>query len=483
MSWCWMKHLKWPEVPGVWHEDSRQVRPGDGWVARSTHRVCHLEQALHQGARCAVVPALLPQQAAFRNDPRVWVDPEIAHNWSQVLASCFPQATACHATAITGTNGKTSVSFALQHLLRHAGHPCARLGSLGTDLPGWPQGSSLTTPANTTLHQWADRAARLGSTHVVLEASSHGLDQNRLASFPIHVAVITNLSHEHLDYHGTMEAYAQAKARLLHHPGVQHVVLGIDHPWAAWFAQRIPPHLTCTRYGTSAEAEVRVHEGRLHTPSGVLSLPPLWQHAPFQAHNVAAAVAVAQHLKVAHATLCQALHTLPQVPGRLQILRTPQRPTVCVDHAHKPEAFKHVLLALRQQAHAEGGLLWVVFGCGGDRDVGKRPLMGQWASTLADRVVLTNDNPRTEDPQHIINQIAQGCVPPAPHTVMLDRTQAIRYTLQQAGPKAWVLLAGRGDEQYPIAPGTSQTHKDMDVVHKEWGCNANKATEHGQGIG
>ncbi len=368
---------------------------------------------------------------------------------------------------ITGTNGKTTTTALVRHLLnedRHAGS----IGTLGAfDGAGRSVSStagSLTTPGPIDLQATLAALVGRGVNKVAMEASSHSLDQGRLDGLAFAAAVFTNLTRDHLDYHGSMEAYLAAKLRLdalLAPDGVQ--VVNTDDP--AWAA--LPPARRRVSFGLTPAATIHP-EGlvldnagsrfRLATPMGraEIALPLLGE---FNVSNALAAAAAGVGLGLGVHKVAERLTLAPQVPGRMERLAT--RPAVVLrDYAHTPDALERALGALRPLT---SGRLIVVFGCGGDRDRGKRPEMGRIAATLADLAVATSDNPRTEDPARILDDIEQGMGGRA-HLREVDRRAAIAAALEQARPEDTVLLAGKGHETYQVLGTEKVPFDEADIV-------------------
>jgi UDP-N-acetylmuramoyl-L-alanyl-D-glutamate--2,6-diaminopimelate ligase len=343
---------------------------------------------------------------------------------------------------VTGTNGKTSCSQWIAALLEKA----AVIGTLGAGFPG-----ALSAPTNTTpdavetqylLRSFLERGAKA----VAMEVSSHGLVQGRVSGVRFSCALFTNLSHDHLDYHGSMANYAAAKARLFEMPGLAAAVLNLDDPLGVELARRLAGRVRTIGYSLGA-ARVPVDEaivaGRQVDPA---SLPVLGRF------NVANALGVLGCLRARGIPVAEGarlLAKLPPVPGRMQALG--QAPLVVIDYAHTPDALENVLEALRPVAAARGGRLAVVFGAGGDRDPSKRSPMGAIASRLADRVLVTSDNPRSEDPLAIIAQICQGIR--GAHEVEADRARAIEKIISSVQKEDVVLIAGKGHEAYQEIAG------------------------------
>ena len=349
---------------------------------------------------------------------------------------------------ITGTNGKTSTAYMLDHCLRACGIKTGLIGTVCTDDGTGGRASSLTTPDPSVLHRIFDQTKRHGCTHVVMEVSSQSLDQSRTAGIEFELGIFTNLTVDHLDYHGSMQAYRDAKLKLFSQ--CRKGLVNADSDYAA-------PFLACPNarsFSASHTADFRAR--RVHmTGDGVSYLEcspsgqrevflPIWGR--FSIYNSLAAIAAAECLGLDPDVCVKALSTFPGVPGRLEAVRSDLPFRIFIDYAHTPDGLENVLRSLRETTV---GRLIVVFGCGGDRDRGKRPEMGRIATLLAELAVITSDNPRSEDPHEILRQIVSG-VQGTSYTVLPDRTQAIRYAVKTARKGDTVLLAGKGHETWQV---------------------------------
>ncbi len=354
---------------------------------------------------------------------------------------------------ITGTNGKTTTSHLIAQALSTR-KPCAVIGTLGNGFPGALLPADRTTPDAVSLHRWLDRFRREGAQAVSVEVSSHALDQGRVGGVRFTGAVFTNLTRDHLDYHGDMARYGEAKALLFALPELEFAVLNSDDPFSATLRGRLRPQARPWFYGNTGD--VRIRDAHATTkgldidfvvPEGSVALrSPLIGR--FNVHNLAAALTalLASGWKARDAA--DALATVAPIPGRMEpVLGRADQPFVVVDYAHTPDALEKALGGAR--AHA-GGRVVCVFGCGGDRDRGKRALMGACASRFADIAIVTHDNPRHEDPERIIADILSG-VPDcgrARFIVIADRQAAIAHALREASAGDVVVIAGKGHEEY-----------------------------------
>jgi UDP-N-acetylmuramoyl-L-alanyl-D-glutamate--2,6-diaminopimelate ligase len=375
---------------------------------------------------------------------------------------------------ITGTNGKTSVSRYLAQALSMDGLSGV-IGTLGNGVLGAETAASHTTPDAITVQGLLAQQWQQGVRHVAMEVSSHGLDQARVNGVAFDTAVFTNLSRDHLDYHGGMDHYAAAKARLFTWPGLKHAVLNLDDPFGAKLLEQLPDtsravayglqphevaadvqwlwarHIATSLDGVEVEVESSWGRGRFHT-------------ALLGRFNVSNALAVLATLLVLGVEFEQALARmalLRPVAGRMERFGGDGLPLVVVDYAHTPDALEQVLRALREHSR---GRLWCVFGCGGDRDAGKRPQMGAIAQQYADQVVITNDNPRSEPPEVIAEAILDGMENRDEAMVQLDRAAAIDRAIAQAAAGDVVLVAGKGHEDYQIIGGQRLHFDDREHV-------------------
>jgi len=451
-------------------EDSRQVQPGNGYlaVAGSTHDGHDFVQAAVTSGAVAVLAERPTQPLPVP----VGVVPELAQHRSVLASRAYDEPShQLNCVGITGTNGKTSVAHYLAQLLGLLGESCGYLGTLG-----WGQLPDLREAALTTADACAvqQRLATLraqGCQHVALEVSSHALVQHRVAGVEFDSALFTNLSRDHLDYHGSMQAYAQAKQRLFAMPSVECIVTNVDDACGRAIGERYANQDSSARvftYGSVAAAvswrDIQVHEsgftGRWHTAWGdaPLQLPLLGR---FAIANVAAALTLLLSRGWPLQDLAVACARLQTVPGRMQYLANSRGANVVVDFAHTPDALVQALTSLREHC---AGKQFVVFGCGGDRDRGKRAEMGRAVASTADAMWLTDDNPRSEDPAQIIADIQTGIPASANAYVQHSRHLAIEAALAASSPNDLVLVAGKGHETYQERDGVKHHYSDLDTV-------------------
>jgi len=375
---------------------------------------------------------------------------------------------------VTGTNGKTTCTQLLAQALDRPPRRCAVIGTLGYGFPDAIDVGTHTTPDAVTTQRILAEARAAGAAYATMEVSSHALDQGRVEAVTFAVAVFTNLTRDHLDYHGDMESYAAAKAKLFERDGLTAAVVNRDDVYGRDLTVRIGGRTRVITYGLSggdvhALAVDSTPTGlrlRAATPQGEIELPtPLLGR--FNAYNLLAVLATLIALGFDGKECVERLSNLHPVPGRAERFQANHRPLVVVDYAHTPDALEQVLEALRPHVT---GKLWCVFGCGGDRDRGKRPQMGAIAERLADRVILTDDNPRHESGDAIVEEIAAG-MRQAPRIVR-ERPLAIAAAIEEAGGGDVVLIAGKGHEDYQQVGDTRHPYSDRDTVRSLLGIAA-----------
>ncbi len=460
------------EASGV-ADDSRKVRRGElfaavhGWNSDGHD---FLDAAAQRGATVAIV-----EDAGRTTLPALVV--REGRRAAAVAASIAYANPARNLTilGVTGTNGKTTTTSIMRHLFDDGGGSSASVGTLGVLVGSegevLPGGGGLTTPGPVELQRVLRALVDRGVRTVAMEVSSHSLDQRRVDGLEFDAAVFTNLTRDHLDYHGTMEAYLQAKARLLDYlkPDATTVV-NADAPEWRTLRTKTSPLTFALRAAADIRAEdvrytPRGSEWKLVTPrgSGSVTLPLI---GDVNVENALAAAAAAFALEHSPQMIAEGLSTVPQVSGRLEIIS--RRPTVLRDYAHTPDALERTLRTAR--AFTRGKLI-VVFGCGGERDKGKRPIMGEIAERGADCAIVTSDNPRTEDPDSIIDDIEAG-MRGTGHERVTDRLAAIQRALDLAEDGDVVLLAGKGHETYQIRGTTSYPFDEKEIVKEMTGSHA-----------
>ncbi|UCH52541.1 MAG: UDP-N-acetylmuramoyl-L-alanyl-D-glutamate--2,6-diaminopimelate ligase [Pseudomonadota bacterium] len=451
--------------------DSRHVRPGALFCALPGVQVdgrTFIAQAQANGA-AAVLCEANGWQAAAQSVPVLSV-PGLRSKLGAIADRFYgsPSRTLV-VIGVTGTNGKTTCTQLLTQALDTAARRAAVVGTLGYGYPDALNNSLHTTPDAVTLQRLFAEFRAAGTRYVSVEVSSHALDQGRVNAVSFDVAVFTNLTHDHLDYHGSMRTYGDAKARLFDTPGLRHAIINVDDEFGRELRARIKGRMSVSTYGLThgdirAETLELTHEGlrlRVATPGGRVEFDSQL-YGRFNAANLLAVLAVLLALDFDLHDAAARLRLARPAPGRLERFgQRPGAPLVVVDYAHTPDALEQVLLALREHGPRR---LWCVFGCGGNRDRAKRPVMGRIAEQLADIVILTDDNPRNESPDSIIAEIRAG-MRAAPR-IMRDRKTAIAMAIAEAAAEDIVLVAGKGHEDYQQIGETRIPYSDRQVVRE-----------------
>lgn len=471
--------------------DSRRLANGDGffaYVAGNTQQHSdgrpYIDAAFAAGAQAVLYEADDGYTPTFDHQKHTlgvkklgWHAGEIASAWYGLPSQSLS------VIGVTGTNGKTSCALWLAQALEHIGQHCGVIGTLGAGRPGNLQATGFTTPDAVQLQRIYQQLLAQGVKAIALEVSSHGLEQGRVNGTAFTTAIFTNLSRDHLDYHGTMHAYQLAKSRLFMWRGLRHAVINIDDPVGESILQTIGSEVDIFAYGIGDRVQ--------KSPYNCLSANDITPTAQGTSFAVTARIAnklyssvvdsavigrfnISNLLAVLGGLLAQgvpwteavsALAILRPVPGRMQQLGGRRAPLVVVDYAHTPDALQHTLATLRTITQARTGRLWCIFGCGGDRDPGKRVQMGQVSEQSADHIVLTNDNPRTEHADLIIEMIKSGMHAPQKAHVVTDRAAAILYSVRHAQPQDVILVAGKGHETWQEINGKKIPFSDAEHVH------------------
>lgn len=480
-----MKLSRWLQqdvaVPAEWDAsfnhiycDSRLLQSGDLFIARAGeqgHGQEYIERAIERGAAAVLVEA---SELSFNHQTNPQGDavpvlhlPQLAEKFTEWVKRRY-SATGMQLVAVTGTNGKSSVTHYLAQLAQQLGESCALLGTLGNGI--WPNltGSANTTVDFVTAMRLLDSYREQGVKLVAMEVSSHGIAQQRVAGLNFAVAVLTNITQDHLDYHGSMQAYRATKQRLFTEYGIEQLIINSDCPQSAAVLQAADLSGAVMTYGEQAAAQLRYQlrerasigmQAQLAGPwgSAELSLALL---GSFNLANASAAIAALATLGFDFNALCQAAKTLTPVPGRLQLYQKAQAPLAVVDFAHTADALANVLQALAEWQRP----LVTVFGCGGNRDRSKRSDMMKVALAHSQHVWLTDDNPRNESPEQIFNDALQGCENNTHWQTLHDRRQAISSALASAEPEAVVLIAGKGHENYQEILSVKHPYSDEQVL-------------------
>ena len=470
--------------------DSREVRAGSLFFAlpgRTAHGLKFAAEAAARGAEVVlwepsadVTPPKLP--------PTVFAAaiPGLRDLVGRIADRFFNwPSSQLRITGITGTNGKTTCAYLLAQCLERLGSQTAYIGTIGWGRIAALSPPTLTTPDVVTLHRELASLRASGVREVAMEVSSQGLDQHRLDGVRFHAGAFTNLSRDHLDYHGSMAAYGAAKARLFDAPDLKHIIVNVGDAFGREFAQNYAGRVPLTAIwigagdsGWLAERALRATEVTLDVRGVSLRLDGSFGRAEvatrllgrFNAENALVVIACLLSLGASLADAARVLAECVPPPGRMEVVEAAVRdkPMAVVDYAHSPDALAKALGALREHCR---GVLWCVFGCGGDRDPGKRSMMGAIAGELADRIIVTDDNPRSEDPQDITRAIVSG-IKSRDARVIHDRGEAIGTALKEAQTGDVVLIAGKGHEDYQIYGATRRSFSDRREAQRYLGVAA-----------
>lgn len=479
-------------VQGVLHTDSRRVQAGDGfiaWPGGVRDGRAFVNDVLQQGAAAVLVEqegaaafdwAHITGDADDNAAPRIASYAGLKAASGPIAAAYFEQPSrALDVVAITGTNGKTSTAWWLAHALQALGQRCALVGTLGVGEVHALESTGMTTPDPVLLQARLYAFAQQGVQACAMEASSIGIAEHRLDGTHIQVAVFTNFTQDHLDYHGSMEAYWQAKAALFDWPALGAAVIQVDDAKGRALAQQLAARKEVRVWtfayaspvpdGCDPARHLRAHD-IVHGARG-LQFVVTGQDVSMTMHtdlvgtyNVSNVLGVMTVLCALGHSLSQAVHAcdgLPAVPGRMQTLGGHNAPLVVVDYAHTPDAVAQAVQALLPLAQARGGRVSCVLGCGGERDASKRPWMAAMAEQHAHQVVLTSDNPRSEDPQKILQDMVHGLKHASAVRIEPDRAQAIAWAVQNVSKEDVVLIAGKGHEDYQEIAGVRHPFSDV----------------------
>lgn len=466
-----------PPIAGLDY-DSRRVKPGWCFVAmrgETTDGNCYIDQAIANGAVAVVSDSVSPREGI------AWaVVPHGRRALARLSANFYRHpAEKLTITGITGTNGKTTTAFILSHMLRAAGRKIAMLGTVEYRIGDETFAAPRTTPEALELNQLFARAVSVGCTEAIAEVSSHALEQQRVYGIPFEVALFTNLTRDHLDYHGTMESYFQSKTILFKGLGVEPPradVINIEDEYGQRLLQLCKKHHEVITYGIERGdfhvSELKISGSgigfKLVTPQGPI---PIWSPllGRVNVYNLVAAAAAAYARDVEPNAISEAADQIAHVAGRFQRLDLGQPFTVIVDYAHTDDAIRNLTAVAHDFLHQRGGpgRVITVFGCGGNRDRAKRPLMGEAAGRGSDFVVLTSDNPRSEDPIAIMNDALPGLQRTGVrYTLEPDRRKAIGLAIHEADAGDIVLIAGKGHEKYQETSQGVVPFDDMEVARK-----------------
>ncbi len=469
-------------VTGSLWTDSRKVGAGDGfiaWPGAATDARQYVGDVIAAGAQACLVEDEGSAGFSF-SDEKIAAYSGLRSAAAPIAAAYFEEPSKhLQVVAVTGTNGKTSTAWWLAQALGRTGSRCGIVGTLGIGEPGAMVFNGLTTPDPVLLQQQLRRFVDRGFAACALEASSIGIAEQRLDATRVKVAIFTNFTQDHLDYHGSMEDYWQAKQRLFSWVGLEAAVLNLDddrgHELDGLLSGTGLDVWTVSIGGLARIRAERIEHGvaglsfdvvegadRQRVSTAMVGL--------YNVSNLLGVIAAMRALGVSLHAAAHACEGLSPVPGRLETLAVDGMPLVAIDYAHTPDALEKVLVALRPVAQSRNGRLWCVFGCGGDRDASKRPLMAAVAQKNADLLLVTSDNPRSESPAVVISQILLGLTHSDAVYVEADRALAISQAIREAHPADVILIAGKGHEDYQEIKGLK--HPFSDRAHAETGLAA-----------
>jgi UDP-N-acetylmuramoyl-L-alanyl-D-glutamate--2,6-diaminopimelate ligase len=470
--------------------DSREVRTGCLFFAlrgRRSHGLVFAAEAAARGAS-AVLWEPGPDVQAPVLPAALFAAPVVdLHKLVGRIADRFFKWPSSHLriVGITGTNGKTTSAFLTAQCLTRLKHDAAYVGTIGWGRIGALETPTHTTPDAVSVHRMLAQLKARGVREVAMEVSSHALDQGRVDGVRFHSAAFTNLTRDHLDYHSSMREYGEAKERLFAVQDLKHVIINIGDEFGRRLAQRLAGRAPVTAVWIGARGDSWLAQGSLHAREIALNLHGVSMDLDgsfgalhlstkllgrFNAENALVVLGCLLSLGIPLPEAAEALAECSAPPGRMEMIEPAPagKPLAVVDYAHTPDALAKALSALREHCR---GVLWCVFGCGGDRDAGKRPIMGAVADELADQIIVTDDNPRSEDPQVIVRAITEG-IKSRPLRVIHDRGAAIAAALNGAGAADIVLIAGKGHEAYQIYGATRRDFSDRAEALKVLGAAA-----------
>lgn len=458
-------------VTGI-SEYSGDVESGDLFVA--TSGLEYVQDAISNGAVAVIYKASSGEKKVKIDSAVPMFDCEALNEHVRGIVKRFygEISESIKTVAITGTDGKSSVAHLIAQALEKSQEPCGLIGTLGYGRLGGLAEATHTTPPMSRIAREYFQFEKIGCTAVAIEASSHGIQQKRLQDLPIHTAVLTNITRDHLDYHNSVEEYIKAKAGLFFAHKPKHAVINIDDVTGCQWSDQLASLLDVITFSL-ANVNADIHACDVnYLPNETamqlsirqkiidVNVPLLGQ---FNVLNILAVAAVLVSMGKDYLQIEKALNSLQAVPGRMQAVMAENTTTVIIDYAHTPAAMFAALNAVRE--HCLGKLI-CVFGCGGNRDTGKRAQMGEMATRYADFTVITSDNPRNENPQEIVNQIAEGCIDKSSYKIIIDREKAIVSALNMASVDDAVLLAGKGHEKYQYINNQKIAFDDVEVARQ-----------------
>ena len=465
--------------------DSRKIQQGNCFVAYPGHHSDgrdFLASAFQSGARSALVEAADYSPEQSYETPVVTV-PNLKSRLGEIASTFYGNPSKqMKLLAITGTNGKTSVSQLVAQALDYLGQACGVIGTLGNGMVGELEATANTTPDIVECNRVLANMLEQGACCVTMETSSHGLVQGRVDGLTIYSGLVTNISRDHLDYHGSMEEYTRAKALLVAHPGLKHLVLNLDDERVAAMSNSVMPDCSLWTFSLQNRDDVTVAATQVHYDKDGIRLDVRFGNqvasisstliGEFNGANLLAGLTLLLSAGIPLIRAAEAMSLAKPVPGRMQSVPSRvDQAMVVIDFAHTPDALEKVLLALR---HHTGGRIWCVFGCGGNRDAGKRPLMAEIVAGLADEMVITADNPRSEAFSRIVSDMVKGVPENVAFQIIENRDAAVTHAITNAGADDLVLIAGKGHEDYQEIAEIKQPYSDLAAARKALALDADQ---------
>lgn len=468
----WLTQVSYDVEVTELSNDSRLIAAGSLFIAYPgavTDGRLFIEKAVKAGASAIVYePANFPANVLFPESIPCLPIANLAEEIG-AIAQRFYQHSSRHlsVTGITGTNGKTTIAYQLAQAHELLGEEAAYIGTIGQGKVSKLESLANTTPDALCLHRLFNAYWQRGVRQVCMEVSSHALSQNRVEGIEFKQGIFTNLTLDHLDYHRTMDEYAQAKAKLFALEHLEWAIINQDDKYKGLMEKALQPHVKKITYGMSKASDVRVEQWQSDMRGTVMTIASPWGRHEIKIRalgqfNLYNSLAVFTSLMVHNYSITRVIEIMAELkaaPGRMEIVA--QNPYVLVDFAHTPDALENVLRTLKE---IKRGDLWVIFGCGGDRDKSKRPIMGNAAGLYADKVIVTSDNPRNEDPVQIIQEIVEGISVDKPQVTRVNRKEAIEYALTNAEAEDIILIAGKGHEAYQQIGAVKHPFSDQEIV-------------------
>ena len=454
--------------------DSRMIQAGDLFIAYPgavADGRQFIEKAVAAGAIAVIYePSHFPVHCVLPNSIPCIPIVQLSEQLGAIAKRFYSNDTrALTVSGVTGTNGKTTIAYQLAQAHEMLGQRSAYIGTIGQGEVNHLKNLENTTPDALCLHHLINAYKTKGIKQLCMEVSSHALSQHRVDGIEFNQAIFTNLTLDHLDYHHTLESYAAAKALLFAREELQWAIINQDDSFQDIMSKALKPQVKKITYGLHQQCDVKAVNWHIDINGTEIEV-----HSPWGKHdlrikalgtvNIYNSLAIYTSLLVSGYAPDQVIHILSQLkaaPGRMEIVAN--SPYVLVDYAHTPDALENVLTTLKQ---IKKGQLWVIFGCGGDRDKSKRPIMGKAASLYADKIIITSDNPRSEDPEQIVDEIAQGIPATSQVTRLVNREEAIAHALKEANKNDIILIAGKGHEAYQQIGAVKYEFSDQEVVKR-----------------